>query len=34
MPRANQLLVEVPEMNFIMVDGSGDPNDSPAFRGH
>ena len=25
-------LVEVPEMNFLMVDGRGDPNTTPAFQ--
>ncbi len=32
MPKDKPVLVEVPEMKFIMVDGSGDPNDNPAFQ--
>ena len=32
-PSAKEVaLVEVPEMNFLMVDGAGDPNSSPAFQ--
>ena len=26
------VLVDVPEMNFLMIDGQGDPNSSPAFQ--
>ncbi|HHV93484.1 MAG TPA: transcriptional regulator [Firmicutes bacterium] len=32
MPKDRPVLVEVPEMKFIMVDGNGDPNDNPAFQ--
>ncbi len=32
MPKDKPVLVEVPEMKFIMVDGSGDPNDNPGFQ--
>lgn len=32
MPKGKPALIEVPEMNFIMVDGSGDPNDNPEFE--
>lgn len=31
-PKTIPQLVDVPEMNFIMVDGRGDPNDSPLFQ--
>ena len=32
MPKDKPVLVEVPEMKFIMVDGSGDPNDNLGFQ--
>lgn len=32
MPRGGPVLITVPPMEFIMVDGSGDPNGSPAFQ--
>lgn len=33
MPSAKQVaLVEVPEMNFVMIDGEGDPNTAPQFQ--
>ena len=32
MPKDKPVLVEVPEMKFVMVDGSGDPNDNPDFQ--
>ncbi len=31
-PAKNPVLVEVPEMNFVMADGSGDPNTSKDFQ--
>ncbi len=31
-PAGNPVLVDVPEMNFVMVDGSGNPNDSQEFQ--
>ncbi len=31
-PSKNPVLVDVPEMNFVMVDGSGDPNNSTQFQ--
>lgn len=30
-PAGGPVIVEVPAMNFIMVDGAGDPNNSPEF---
>lgn len=32
MPKDKPVLVEVPAINFIMVDGSGDPNNNPNFQ--
>jgi hypothetical protein len=32
MPKDKPVLIEVPSMNFIMVDGSGDPNNNPGFQ--
>ena len=32
MPKDKPALIEVPPMNFLMVDGSGDPNDNPEFQ--
>ena len=32
MPKDKPVLIEVPPMNFLMVDGSGDPNNSPEFQ--
>jgi len=32
MPKSKPLLIEVPSMNFIMVDGNGDPNNSESFQ--
>lgn len=32
MPKQQPVLIEVPPMNFLMVDGSGDPNNNPAFQ--
>lgn len=32
LPKNKPQLIEVPSMNFIMVDGSGDPNNSPEFQ--
>ncbi len=32
MPGDKPVLIDIPNMNFIMVDGSGDPNNSPAFQ--
>lgn len=32
MPRDKPVLIEVPPMNFLMVDGSGDPNNNPEFQ--
>ena len=32
-PAKSPVIVEVPEMNFIMIDGSGDPNTSKEFQG-
>jgi hypothetical protein len=32
MPKGKPMLIEVPKMNYIMVDGSGDPNDNPSFQ--
>ena len=32
MPKDKPVLIEVPPMNFLMVDGSGDPNDNPEFE--
>jgi hypothetical protein len=31
-PKGKFTLVEVPEMNFLMGDGTGDPNDNPQFQ--
>jgi len=31
-PKGKFTLVEVPEMNFLMGDGAGDPNDNPQFQ--
>lgn len=30
-PGVEPTLVDVPEMTFLMIDGTGDPNTSPAF---
>ena len=30
-PSANPVIVDVPPMNFLMVDGAGDPNSAPAY---
>ncbi|OEH86979.1 transcriptional regulator [Desulfuribacillus stibiiarsenatis] len=32
MPKDKPMLIDVPSMNFIMVDGNGDPNDNPEFE--
>jgi len=32
MPKDKPVLIEVPSMNFLMVDGSGDPNNNPGFQ--
>jgi len=32
MPKDKPVLIEVPPMNFLMVDGSGDPNNNPEFQ--
>jgi len=32
MPKEKPLLIDVPKMNFFMVDGCGDPNDNPEFQ--
>ncbi|RSK27591.1 transcriptional regulator [Bacillus sp. HMF5848] len=32
MPKAKPMLIDVPAMNFIMVDGTGDPNNNPSFE--
>lgn len=32
MPKDEPDLIEVPSMNFLMVDGNGDPNNNPEFR--
>jgi len=32
MPKDEPELIEVPSMNFLMVDGNGDPNNNPEFR--
>ena len=32
MPKDKPVLIEIPTMNFIMVDGSGDPNNNPDFE--
>lgn len=32
MPKQKPVLIDVPAMNFIMVDGEGDPNDSPQYQ--
>lgn len=32
MPKTKPAIVDVPEMRFIMVDGAGDPNSSPAYQ--
>lgn len=32
LPKNKPQLIDVPSMNFIMVDGSGDPNNSPEFQ--
>lgn len=32
MPKDKPVLIEVPSMNFLMVDGSGDPNNNPEFQ--
>jgi hypothetical protein len=31
-PKKEAVIVDVPPMSFLMIDGSGDPNTSPAFR--
>jgi hypothetical protein len=31
-PTDQPVLVQVPEMRFLMIDGTGDPNTSPAYR--
>src|SRR5664279_815144 len=31
-PRAEPELVQIPELDFIMIDGQGDPNTSQAYR--
>jgi hypothetical protein len=31
-PAAQPVLIDVPELRFVMVDGSGDPNTSPLFQ--
>ncbi len=31
-PKGNPVIVEVPPLQYLMVDGSGDPNTSPRFR--
>jgi hypothetical protein len=31
MPKDKPVLIDVPKMNFIMVDGAGNPNDNPGF---
>lgn len=31
-PKGKVVIVEVPPMKFLMVDGAGDPNTSPAYR--
>ncbi|MDP4093706.1 MAG: GyrI-like domain-containing protein [Bacillota bacterium] len=32
MPDNKPVLIDIPEINFIMVDGKGDPNDNPEFQ--
>jgi len=32
LPKDKPVLIEVPSMNFLMVDGSGDPNHNPEFQ--
>ena len=32
LPKAEPVLIEVPPMNFLMVDGGGDPNHNPEFQ--
>jgi len=32
MPKDKPVLIDVPSMNFIMVDGNGDPNNNPGFQ--
>ncbi|HHT04753.1 MAG TPA: transcriptional regulator [Hydrogenispora sp.] len=32
MPKDKPVLIEVPPMNFLMADGSGDPNNNPEFQ--
>ena len=32
MPKDRPVLIEAPSMNFIMVDGCGDPNNNPDFE--
>ena len=32
MPKTKPMLIEVPSVNFIMVDGKGDPNNNEAFQ--
>lgn len=32
LPKEKPMLIEVPSMNFIMTDGSGDPNNNPSFE--
>ncbi|MDS1031010.1 GyrI-like domain-containing protein, partial [Bacillota bacterium LX-D] len=32
MPKDKPVLIEIPSMNFIMVDGCGDPNNNPGFK--
>ena len=32
MPKSKPMLIQVPSMNFIMVDGKGDPSNSEAFQ--
>lgn len=31
-PPKEVVLVDVPEMNFLMIDGTGDPNTSPEYK--
>lgn len=32
MPKSKPVLIDIPAMRFVMIDGSGDPNNSPAFQ--
>lgn len=32
LPKNRPVLIDVPVMNFIMVDGKGDPNNNPDFQ--